>query len=62
MSEINLKENTLGRKSRVIKPFIDIHGKEYPFGKVGEDGVYKKHYKNLLQLDIYYLENLYLIL
>ena len=48
MSEINLKENTLGRKSRVIKPFIDIRGKEYPFGKVGEDGVYKIVYDDVM--------------
>ena len=41
MSEINLKEDNLTRKSRVIKQFIDICGKEYPFGEVGEDGVYK---------------------
>ena len=41
MSEINLKEDNLARKSRVIKPFIDICGKEYPFGEVDEDGVYK---------------------
>ena len=41
MSEINLKKDNLTRKSRVIKPFIDICGKEYPFGEVGEDGVYK---------------------
>ena len=48
MSVINLKENTLGRKSRVIKPFIDIHGKEYPFGEVGEDGVYKIVYEDVM--------------
>ena len=48
MSVINLKENTLGRKSRVIKPFIDIHGKEYPFGEVGEDGVYKIVYDDVM--------------
>ena len=41
MSEINLKEDNLARKSRVIKPFFDFCGKECPFGEFDEDGVYK---------------------
>lgn len=48
MSEINLIENDLARKSRTIKPFIDIYGKEYPFGEVGEDGVYKIVYEDVM--------------
>ena len=48
MSEINLKEDNLARKSRVIKPFYDICGKEYPFGEVGEDGVYKIVYDDVM--------------
>lgn len=35
-------------KSRVIKPFYDICGKEYPFGEVGEDGVYKIVYDDVM--------------
>lgn len=35
-------------KSRVIKPFYDICGKEYPFGEVGEDGVYKIIYDDVM--------------
>lgn len=48
MSEINLKEDNLTRKNRTIKPFIDIYGKEYPFGEVGEDGVYKIMYDDVM--------------
>ena len=48
MSVINLKEDNLTRKSRTIKPFIDICGKEYPFGEVGEDGVYKIVYEDVM--------------
>ena len=51
MSEINLKEDNLTRKSRVIKPFIDICGKEYPFGEVGEDGVYKIMFDDVMDGD-----------
>ena len=48
MSEINLKEDNLAPKSKEIKPFIDICGKEYPFGEVGEDGVYKIVYDDVM--------------
>ena len=51
MSEINLKEDNLTRKSREIKPFIDICGKEYPFGEVGEDGVYKIVHEDVMDGD-----------
>ena len=40
-----IKENN---KSRTIKPFINICGKEYPFGEVGEDGVYKIVYNDVM--------------
>ena len=48
MSEINLKEDNLARKSKEIKPFIDICGKVYPFGEVDEDGVYKIMYDDVM--------------
>ena len=48
MSEINLKEDNLTRKSRVIKPFFDFCGKEYPFGEFDEDGVYKIVYDDVM--------------
>ena len=51
MSEISLKEDNLAWKSRVIKPFINICGKEYPFGEVGEDGVYNIIYDDVMDGD-----------
>ena len=46
-----VKGNNLARKSRTIKPFINICGKEYPFGEVGEDGVYNIIYDDVMDGD-----------
>ena len=47
MSEFKLA-NSIARKIRVIKPFINICGKELPFGEVGEDGVYNIIYDDFM--------------
>ena len=50
MSEFKLANN-IARRNRVIKPFINIYGEDYPFGEVGEDGVYKIVYDDVMDGD-----------
>ena len=47
MSEFKLANN-IARRNRVIKPFINIYGEDYTFGEVGEDGVYKIVYEDVM--------------